>query len=607
MRAAVSLALLAGFLLVAVAMLGGAVALAMWLASATTGIIAVKLTWPIGLAVVGGVGGALWQALRTRPSRPEGLPVGPEQAPELWQTVRELAAAVGTRPPDRIHLIPDANAAVTEDTRLFGLVGGERHLYVGLPLLHTFTVAQLRAVLAHELGHYSNSHTRLGAVAYRGRLAIGGTLARIGPYNVAGWVFKGYARLYLLADNAVSRRQEFQADEASVRLAGPQAARSALLEIPVLDAAWSFFQHAYLTLGWQHGYAPDDLFAGFAAFVKARESELAELRAAPPEEEDGSLWDTHPPMPVRIAALAALPEPQVEVDERPATRLLPDLAGAGRALQAQVLDLDGRTVLPWPQFTAAALAADLQDDADTIFRSIRRVTGAERLSLADVLDLIEAGRLAEIAQPLFPTATRREVGGRFAEPLETLLLLAAVRSRVTGWEHSWSGPAVLKPDVREILAKVAEAAVGDGLADARAWLAENGIDPAAATMVAGRAGALGSAIVAGLANFKIDGAEYDVVALSSGLVLIPDPGKSDKGTRRLQALVAASEAEELAAAHRFLPYEEIAQATVEREVPVKATLRLHDGQVLAVQERMASEFLAKDSRDVFLGILRGIG
>ncbi|MCZ9338236.1 M48 family metallopeptidase, partial [Streptomyces sp. TRM76130] len=98
-----------------------------------------------------------------------GLPVTEADEPALWRTVRELADQVGTRAPSRIALTPDVNAAVSEDARLLGLLPGPRRLYLGVPLLQGLTEAQLRSVLAHELGHYSNADTRLAALTARGR------------------------------------------------------------------------------------------------------------------------------------------------------------------------------------------------------------------------------------------------------------------------------------------------------------------------------------------------------------------------------------------------------------------------------------------------------
>jgi Zn-dependent protease with chaperone function len=604
-RAGVSVLMLAGFYVVALAQLAGAVALAVWLGSVLTGAIAVKLVFPLFAATVGAVGVALWKAIRAKPEPPRGLPVGPDEAPALWSTVRQLAEEVGTRVPDEIRLIPDINAAVVEQSRLLGLVGGRRFLYMGLPLLQVMTVDQLRSVLAHELGHYSRRHTRLGAVAYRGRIAIAETLNRIGPHNVAGWIFKAYANLYVLVDNAVVRRQEYEADQASVRVAGRAAAVSALRELPVLDAAWGFYFGNYVVPGWEAGYAPADLFGGFAALVAVRTAELEKLRAEEPQRE-GSKWDTHPPIPDRIAAISASPEAWVPQDGRAAAVLLPDPVAAGRRMQELMVDVGRREVLPWPRFTHAWLSAQLQREADEVFRTIARRTGVTELNLGSVFDLIAAGRLGEIAEPFFPDATRREAGQLFADVLELLMRLAAVQSGAAGWQHSWSGPAqfVNVHGYPLSLTEEAKLAVAPGgLDEAYRRLRDMGIDITRARLVEQRASAVGAGVIAGLANVKVNDVEFDLLVLDRGLVFVPDPGKSDGGTRRLQELVGSAPAQELAERHHFVPYEEVRSATITKRVPARVELALHDGRTLAVYETWGSELIAKDSRDVLLAVL----
>ncbi|WP_067183294.1 M48 family metallopeptidase [Microtetraspora niveoalba] len=609
MRAGLSLAMLAGFFVVAAAQVAGAVALTVWLSTVIAGAIAVKVVWSCFAAGILAVGRGTWRAVRSRPAPPSGLPLTPRQAPLLWATVRELAAEAGTRAPDEIWLIPEVNASVQEESRLLGLIGGRRRLSLGLPLLHTMTVAQVRAVLAHELGHYSGRHTRLSAPAYRGRLMIAHTLRQIGQYNPSGWIFKGYARLYLLADNAVSRRQEFEADRASARVAGIEAAASALHEVRVLDAAWHFFLEQYVELGWESGFAPDDLFAGFGALVAGRRGELNALRASTPEEK-GSRWDTHPPLNERIAAIRALPRTPVTPDGRPAAVLVPDLAEAGRALQGEVVETGERTVLPWPEFIVAALDADLQRDADAVFRTVARAAGRPVAGLADVFDLIAAGRLLEIAQPFFPTATRREVGELFAGPLGTVLRLAAVRSGVAGWRPSWSGPAEFTgaEGVVAALERIAANAVSPGGLDkARAELELLGVDAGRAAQAERRPSTFGSAVVAGLANVKVDGVEHDLIVLNIGLVLVAGPGSADNGRQRMRGLVESTPPAKLAEWYRFLAYEEIAAAHVTKEIPLRALLTLHGGATVSIEEKWTGEEIDKGSRERLTRILGEIG
>ncbi|WP_422736807.1 M48 family metallopeptidase [Micromonospora sp. WMMD729] len=602
-RALASVVMLIGFYVVALLQLAAVVALGFWLYGHTNGLVTGKLLLPLVVAL-GAVAAGLWRAIRTKNEPAPGLVLTEDAAPDLWATVRELATAVGTRAPDEIRLVPEVNAAVAEQSRLLGLVGGRRTLYVGLPLLQAMRVDQLRSVLAHELGHYSGKHTRLGGVAYRGRLAIAETLDRISSRNPIGWVFKGYSKLYLMVDNAASRRQELEADRSSVLLAGHDAAASALRTLPALGAAWAFFMRRYVEGGWSAGLAPDDLFGGFGKLLDARRDELAEVRENAPDRKP-SPWDTHPPIGVRVAAMADLPAGAVTPDERPAALLLADIDDAGRQLQGLVVDHGSREVLPWTQFTAAAVAAMVQQRADGIYRAAGRFTGVTTPGLTTVLELVKSGRLGEFAEQFFDDATRKEAAARFAGPMETLLDNAAVRSGGAHWQLSWSGPAQLVgPDGQPWdLAEIAKLAVAPQTLDvALARLAELGVDPSDATVVEERVSGRDADLIGALANIKIDGTEHDVLILDRGLVLVADPGKASQGETRLRTLVESVPIAELATRHTFLPYEEIASVDVKRQVPLKAELTLHDGRVVAMQELMSSELLEKQSRDTLLRV-----
>src|SRR6266542_1057536 len=388
-RAGIAVALLVGFYLVAFGIVGGLAAVALWLWQAHPGTAAAKVSFLV-IALAVGIVAALWKVLRAKPAPPAGLLVDERRAPELWATVRGLAAAVQTRPPDEIRLVPEVNAAVSEDATMLGLRPGRRYLYLGVPLLQGFTVSQLCAVLAHELGHYSHSHTRLGALNYRGRMTIVRTIQEIGPSSIAGWILRAYARLYFLVESAVSRRQELEADQAAVRIAGRGTAIGMMRELHVVDQMWHFYLNNYVGWGWEAGYAPQGVFVGFHQLLYARGEAMARLRREPIEEKP-SRWDTHPPTSERIAAMAAMPEAPVGVDNRPAIALLPDPGPLLHEVETTMLDLAGRTVLPWEDFTPAAAHALVQRESDVLFRAARQVTRSAGAEGADVL-----GGLADV-------------------------------------------------------------------------------------------------------------------------------------------------------------------------------------------------------------------
>src|SRR4051812_14116062 len=104
-RAVISVGLLAGFYLLAVALIGGLAWVTIWLFQEHAGAVAGKLAY-VTIAVAAGLVVAFWKILRAKPGEPEGLPLHPQEARGLWDAAHDLAHRVGTRAPDEIRLIP---------------------------------------------------------------------------------------------------------------------------------------------------------------------------------------------------------------------------------------------------------------------------------------------------------------------------------------------------------------------------------------------------------------------------------------------------------------------------------------------------------------------
>jgi Zn-dependent protease with chaperone function len=598
--------MLAGFFIFALVLLIAGVGVGIW--ALGHGHAAVKL---ILLAVLG-FGGAIVvgakRALFYKPSPPDGVRIDPQRAPELWAEVRHLAQAAGTRPPDEIRVVPEVNAAVSEDSQLLGLIGGRRYLYIGMPLLVTLNVSQLRAVIGHELGHYSNAHTRLGAVAFRGRLAIGGALDHLSD-SLLGLPFRAYGRLYLLVDNAASRAQEREADLIAVRVAGTQAAASALAELPVIDAAWGFYFERYIGPAAQAGFLPRDMFRGFHDMTRARWEELAELRQKLPPEKK-SVWDTHPPIAERVARVQQLPPVALAPDTRLAGALIPALDQLGEQLQQAVVKVGDRRVAgDWSEIAQASNTARLQDSCDDIFRQAARVLNVRDVSLTDLLYAVEAGRGGEIGEVFFPDATRREAATQLYQVFVPLLTLAALRSGQVRWVHSWTQRADLvgpngQPVDFEELAKLASNP--QTVSQARAHLAGVGIALDQARVVEAVATAKNAEVIGGIGNTKVGKTDCDMLILDNGLILMAGGGDSNEGNNRMIAALRSAPLTELAKRYTFVPYEEIVSVTVAKQVPLRATLLMRNGEQLELKEGWTSDLLHKQSRDVLLEIFKNI-
>ncbi|WP_233625118.1 M48 family metallopeptidase [Actinoplanes sp. ATCC 53533] len=335
-RVLASATALAGFLLVAALQLALVVVPVLLLLSMLPGAAALRLGLPVCIATVGVMAYATWRALHTRRPEPVGIPVARADAPQLWALLDGAAAAAGTRAPDRVTIVADAAAKIIERTHLLGLLGGRRDLYLGLPLLQAWDEAHLRAVTAHELGHFSPRLGRLAPLAYRGRVAIGRTVPRIPARNPAGPLLRTYAKFYRRVDAPFSRAQELIADQIAAEYAGRTAAAAVLRDLPALEALQRIFHAEYLGPGWQAGHVPDDLFGGFLRVLAARADDVAVLRARDPGTP--TAWDTHPPVAARLAALTPAPAatPAVPAPEKS------ELVGAAVAASADAPAATGR-------------------------------------------------------------------------------------------------------------------------------------------------------------------------------------------------------------------------------------------------------------------------
>ncbi|GAA1603834.1 M48 family metallopeptidase [Actinoplanes couchii] len=302
--AARSVIALAGFLAV-VGLQLTVVLLVLWVVlQALPGALAIRIGVPLSLATFGALGYATWRALHARHRVPAGVAVSRDQAPHLWNLVDAASAAAGVPAPVGLTVVADATAAVGERTRMLGIIGGRRDLYLGLPLLQALEPDRLRAIVTHELAHGSRALSRWAPLAYRGRVAVGRIVPRIRRRNLAGAALRAYAGFYRRIDAPFSREQEFAADRIAATHAGAAATLAALRDLPALAGMQRLFHAEYVGPGWQAGYVPDDVFGGLLRVLAARTTEMTMLRARDPEPSGP--WDTHPPMPERIAALTPL-------------------------------------------------------------------------------------------------------------------------------------------------------------------------------------------------------------------------------------------------------------------------------------------------------------
>lgn len=297
-----------------------------------------RLHLKLALFCVLGALAILWSVLpRFDKFEPPGPRLTRAQHPQLFEELAGVAKSVKQAMPAEVYLVPDVNAWVAQRGGIMGF-GSRRVMGLGLPLMRTLTRSQFRAVLAHEFGHYHGGDTKLGPWIYKTRGAIGRTLQSLGDGSWLQLPFLWYGKMFLRITHAVSRRQEFVADELAARAVGSQPLIGGLRTIhgvaPAFNAYW--FQECAPVLN--AGFRPP-LTEGFQRFVQAAPVAEAIHRQLDEELKTGQAdpYDTHPPLKERIAAVEHLPAGNIGPDDPPATTLLADLAGVENVLVATLV------------------------------------------------------------------------------------------------------------------------------------------------------------------------------------------------------------------------------------------------------------------------------
>ena len=176
---------------------------------------------------------------------------------------------------------PEVNAAVFYDISLLNLlVPSRKNLVIGLPLVNVLTLSELKAVLAHEFGHFAQRSMAVGQVYIAQQVAMAlverrdwldkllNSISRT-DLRLAwiGWVLRlvvwsvrsllDSASLVVLAQRALSRQMEFQADLVAVALTGSDELIHALHKLRRLMGLTGRFLAGQL----RREQLPKDLFA----------------------------------------------------------------------------------------------------------------------------------------------------------------------------------------------------------------------------------------------------------------------------------------------------------------------------------------------------------
>jgi Zn-dependent protease with chaperone function len=385
----------------------------------------------------------LGRAIFVRLEAPSGREIRRHEAPQLFAVIDRIRQRLRVPRLDGVLMTVDMNAAVVETPRFGGLFGWHRHLIIGLPMLILLSAEEMKAVLAHELGHLSGRHGRLAAWSWRVRVTWSHVLTSIDAQR--GMLVRTLQRLVhwyfehlMLVTLVLAREHELAADEASAELTSRETAARALAWVAVGS---QLIDRRYWTPLWER-------VASEPQPPRNPVDELRRTRAeilAPPFEDvletelqrHTAIDDTHPALRARLEHLGVT-DPAIALAPRSAAD---DLLGRTTAAVIVEVDREWREVIT-PQWEERHRAlADAR----------KEVTEAAPLDVAIADDaalhqkaaaLVDLGRDAE-ALPMYETLLSRNADdARAAFHVGRILVqrgdLAGVRHLSQAMERDWT-------------------------------------------------------------------------------------------------------------------------------------------------------------------------
>lgn len=184
--------------------------------------------------------------------------------PQLFALIDEIVMQVGTSFPKKVYLTADVNASVFYDSSFLSMfLPIKKNLQIGIGLMNSLTQDELKAVLAHEFGHFSQKSMKIGSYVYYANQVIHNLLfqndsfgslidkwanlhwiitlgVRAAIYIIIGIqkILQFFYKLINLNYLKLSREMEFHADAIAAHVAGSDALANALLRIDLANSAY---------------------------------------------------------------------------------------------------------------------------------------------------------------------------------------------------------------------------------------------------------------------------------------------------------------------------------------------------------------------------------
>lgn len=197
------------------------------------------------------------------------LEIVEEDCPQLFSLIRDVAHTTGNKMPKHVYLSPEVNACVFYDKASIWsiFIPARKNLMVGIGLLHGMNIAEVKAILSHEFGHFSQQSMRIGTITYRLLLIIHAMISQSQAQLQKDAVarskedYKWYLHLAVYPitfitkktiafynwiekeNRSLSRFMEFEADSVACKIVNAKSFISSLCKLENLSNKYSAYEN----------------------------------------------------------------------------------------------------------------------------------------------------------------------------------------------------------------------------------------------------------------------------------------------------------------------------------------------------------------------------
>ncbi len=277
------------------------------------------------------------------------------EEPKLFAFIDEIVAETKTNFPKKVFLSSEVNASVFYDSSFWSMfLPIKKNLHIGMGLVNSVTHDELKAILAHEFGHFSQRTMKVGSFVYNVNQIIYNMLYDNDSYgnlihkwgNVSGyfsifvaaavkiiqaiqWILQKMYGIVNKSYMALSREMEFHADEVAANVTGYIPLKTSLLRMDLADKSYNSILQFYENK-FSEGWISENIFKEHTYIMNffADKQGIAIVNRLPevkPENTNSfntsklvikNQWASHPEIEERIAALEKIgivkPNPNIE-------------------------------------------------------------------------------------------------------------------------------------------------------------------------------------------------------------------------------------------------------------------------------------------------------